>query len=387
MKRLLSILVLTALVVASCSKYDDSDLQRRVSALEAYQSLLQKLDSGKPVTSYSQSGTDVTFNFGDGTSITIDNKPSADNPIKTITADGNTLTITLADGNVIPVSYGEKEKFGFEIANGRRCFSILEKVEWLQSKQLKLPYTLSGDIADLNDVDIETRVTSYHGIVDSYDQVSVEKTDAKSGSLVVSMGQDSEGSGWDSGEFYYYYPEMVVDVTAHFPDGTSSYKKLYIVGFKYYLETDENTWDLAYVEYDSALRMNVIRLPKNAGEFKVILKVGTDTYTNKYFYAFYDGEPFTTFKYDDIFYNKINVYEDKNGLFLTPIIDLNQTATVNSGEGDYGSKWWDAIYTADIKFTANATGVERYNEILFWKRESPSSAGSLTRVRVIQAAH
>ena len=81
------------------------------------------------------------------------------------------------------------------------------------------------------------------------------------------------------------------------------------------------------------------------------------------------------------------VYEDKNGLFLTPIIDLNQTATVNSGEGNYGSKWWDAIYTADIKFTANATGVERYNEILFWKRESPSSAGSLTRVRVIQAAH
>ena len=81
MKKLFSIILLAALVVAGCDKYDDSDLQKRVSALEnsmnqllAYQSLLQKLDAGKTVTTYSQSGEQITLTFSDGNSLTFNIK-------------------------------------------------------------------------------------------------------------------------------------------------------------------------------------------------------------------------------------------------------------------------------------------------------------------------
>ena len=431
MKKLLSILVLTALVVAGCDKYDDTDIQRRIGELEknmqnltGYQTLLQNLSAGKTVTAYSQSGNEITLTFSDSKSLTFNIKGEKGDSVKgdpgapgengktpqfkienetwkvsydegkTWTdvgsaidrslikdikpnAAGDTLNITLADGTVIPVFYGEKEKYGFEIADGRRCFSILESLATQHSRTITVPYTLTGDISDKADVDIETRVTTASSMSIGYYQVKVEKTDAKSGTITAQMRADSEGSGWDGGEYYYNFPEMVLEITAHFPDGTSSYKKLYIIGYELYLEPDEDTWDLAYVEYDSDLKMNVIRLPKEAGEFKFFMRAGTTSYTTDYFYKYYDGEPFKPQKFGDVFY-EVRRIADNNGYFVS--VTVNEDPVVTAQEN-----WWEETYTVTVKFSGNALGRERYNDLQFWKRESGSSAGGLTRIRLIQA--
>ena len=222
MKRFLSLLALTILVVASCSKYDDTELQRRVSALEAYQSLLQKLDSGKPVTSYSQSGTDVTFNFGDGSSITIDNKPSAENPIKTITADGSTLTITLADGTVIPVAYGEKEGYTFTLGDGqRKCYSFWESKESFRTGILKIPYTLTGELTSVDDVKIIASVDNFATeFVQTKETVTVEPIDAKSGNIVLKRLHQIPRADSDDA-FEALFPGFYLDLVAYFPDGSA----------------------------------------------------------------------------------------------------------------------------------------------------------------------
>ena len=170
MKKFFSLFVLTVLVVASCSKYDDTELRNkvngyesRIAALESlasYQTLLQKLDAGKTVTSYSKSDDIITLTFSDGSSVSFNQKgPKGDpgNPgesiqgdpgtpgqdgktpevkiendkwyvrygedgawkeigsaidrslIKDIKVEGDVLKITLADGTVVNVPFGEKK--------------------------------------------------------------------------------------------------------------------------------------------------------------------------------------------------------------------------------------------------------------------------------------
>ncbi|MBO4557637.1 MAG: hypothetical protein J5693_03395 [Bacteroidales bacterium] len=435
MKKILSFMMVAvlALALAGCDKYDDSELQRRVGELEKsmtqllnYQALLQKLSAGNTVTSYATTSDGYKLTFSDGKSIEFSAKGPKGDPgdpgdpgtpgkdgktpqfkienetwkvsydgttwdnvgsaidrslIKDIKPNdaGDTLLITLADGTVIPVVYGEKEKFGFEIASGRRCFSVLESLETIQSRTLTIPYVLTGDIKNPDDVEIETRVSSYHDIVSGYNHIKVQKTDAKSGNLRVQMGWDNEGAKWDGGEFYYEYPELVLDVTAHFPDGTSSYKKLYIIGYQFYMETDEDQWEYAYVtDYDPVAKMPAIHLPREAGEFTMIMRVGTTSYSSEYFLPYYDGTPFKTYPFADVFY-EVRREADNNGYFVS--VAENQEATV---VGD--TNWWGAEYRVQIKYTRNALGKERYNNLQFWKRESATSAGGLTRIRVYQAA-
>ncbi len=425
-----------AFVLAGCDKYDDSELRNkvngyesRIAALESlasYQTLLQNLQAGKTVTSYSKSENEITLTFSDGSSVTFNQKGEPGTPgqgtpgkdgktpkfkiegdkwyvsyddgatwetepigdavehslFQNVTADEatSTLFITLADGTTIPIFYGTlpaAEPFGFEIANGRRCFSILESLETIYSKTITLPYTLTGNITSPDDVEIETRVTSYKGIASGYEMVTVTKTDAKNGTISARMMQDYEGTGWDGGEFYQDYPELVLEVTAHFPDGTSSYKKLYIIGYGIYMETDEDTWDLAYVEWDSTLKMNVIRLPKEAGEFKIIMRYGTQSYTDRYFYDYYDGAPFAAYQFEKVFY-EVRLYPEGNGIFLG--VNVNSEPTVKTH-----THGWDATYVVNITFTKNTLNRDRYNDLQFWQRESASSSGGTTRIRVIQA--
>ena len=439
-------MALTVLVVASCSKYDDTELRNKVNgyesriaaleALSSYKDLLGKLSAGKTVTGFSQSGNEITLTFSDNTTVKFNQQGPKGDPgdpgesikgdpgdpgdpgspgqdgvtpqfkiegenwmvsydegktwknagsaidrslIKDIKVEGDVLKITLADGNVISIPYGEKEKFGFEIANGRRCFSVLESLETIQSRTLTIPYVLTGDIKNPDDVEIETRVSSYHDIVSGYNHIKVQRTDAKNGNLRVQMGWDQSGAKWDGGEFYYEYPELVLDVTAHVPDGTSSYKKLYIIGYQLYMETDEEQWDYAYVtDYDPEAKMPAIHLPKEAGEFTMIMRVGTTSYTSEYFLTYYDGVPFKAYPFADVFY-EVRREADNNGYFVSATI--NQEPTIKSD-----TNWWGAEYRVQIKYTKNSLGKERYNNLQFWKKESATSAGGLTRIRVYQAA-
>lgn len=301
MKRFLSLLTLTFLMVAGCNKYDDSDLQRRVSALEAFQSLLQKLDTGKPVTSYSQSGTDVTFNFSDGTSITIDNKPSADNPIKAITADGNTLTITLADGSVIPVVYGEKEEYTFTLGDGvRKCYSFWETEESYNSGVLKIPYTLTGDLQSVDDVTIVANVTPFaEEYIPLKDFYSIEKVDAKSGYLVVNRLH--ENAKWRSDEeITMHFPGGILDLTANFPDGSIRTYSIKVLSEAISIYAWDTCFDLDYtapVTFGDQFSYFTapMTLTKDAG----YLELWCYEFLSDYDFEDYDGAPLNEGSYED----------------------------------------------------------------------------------------
>ena len=296
MKKILSFVMVAVLAVmlGGCEKYDDSDLQRRVSALESlntYQTLLQKLQAGKTVTAYSQSGNEITLTFSDGSSVKFNQQGVPGESIKgdpgesikgdpgkdgvtpqfkiegtswkvsydegktwtdageavekslfqSVTADGNTLTITLADGTVIPVFYGEKEAYGITVGNGRRCYSFFENKTTELQRQLTIPYTLSGDIKNLDDVTIIPNITVLEGEKnDVLDAVVVNPVDAKSGTITLKQLNgtfDNEGEA-----FTKTYPPYKVDFMAYFPDGTTRVKSIEILGETTILSSDELTF-------------------------------------------------------------------------------------------------------------------------------------------------
>ena len=371
MKKILSFMMVAvlALMLAGCSKYDDSDLQRRVSALEAYQSLLQKLDSGKPVTSYSQSGTDVTFNFGDGSSITIDNKPSAENPIKTITADGSTLTITLADGTVIPVAYGEKEGYGFTVGDGKRhYYSYSESVESFRTGKIILPYTLTGDLKSIDDVTLVANVNVFSGDPTRSQEVVVfEPIDAKSGNVILKRVEEPVVYDW--GQWWKDYSPADIDLMAFFPDGTSRVYKLHIVGSEILAEGAD---DYYFETNDVTEKMEPIVVSQGAGYF--VFEVNIDLYR---YAKNYDGPELPAMKFDDIMY-----CNSTSGFYSNTMFTRYTVSAPEMTENRKGVK-----YTVTAYYQANTTGKERRCYVSVVRRESESSGVYLFSFPVVQPAH
>lgn len=434
MKKLLSIFVLTALVVASCSKYDDTELhnkvngyESRIAALEAlssYKDLLGKLSAGNTVTGFSQSGNEITLTFSDNTTVKFNQQGPKGDPgdpgesikgdpgdpgtpgqdgktpqfkiegenwmvsydegktwknagsaidrslIKDIKVEGDVLKITLADGTVIPVFYGEKEKFGFEIADGRRGFSLIEHIEWIWNREFDIPYTLTGDISSKDDVQMEVHVIprSYSAITGMYDMATVVANDAKSGHIHVKQRLDSQYRGWDGGEYYDDYPAFDIDVTAHFPDGTSSYKKLHVAGYEMYSESGD--WENYYLDYDNTQRSCRIDLPADAGSF--VLKMRINTTGN---YDVYDGDPLSAWPGDQIFYLR----RSTGGNFISSATSeprITQSATI-----------WESHYDVTISFTKNTTGAERNEKVVVFQRHSTTGATNFMYLYFVQAAH
>ncbi|MBQ9529689.1 MAG: membrane lipoprotein lipid attachment site-containing protein [Bacteroidales bacterium] len=371
MKKILSFMMVAvlALMLAGCSKYDDSDLQRRVSALEAYQSLLQKLDSGKPVTSYSQSGTDVTFNFGDGSSITIDNKPSAENPIKTITADGSTLTITLADGTVIPVAYGEKEGYGFTVGDGKRhYYSYSESVESFRTGKIILPYTLTGDLKSIDDVTLVANVNVFSGDpIHSQEVVVFEPIDAKSGNVILKRVEEPVVYDW--GQWWKDYSPADIDLMAFFPDGTSRVYKLHIVGSEILAEGAD---DYYFETNDVTEEMEPIVISAGAGSFSF------DVYN--FIYGknsdYYDGPELTPFNFKDILYCNSTSGFYANTMFTRYTVSAPQM-TENRKE---------VKYTVTATYQANTTGKERRCYVSVVRYMNENSGTYLFSFPIIQPA-
>ena len=228
MKKILSLLVLAVLVLASCSKYDDTDLKNRVAALESlasYKTLLQKLDAGQTVTAYSKTGDSATLTFSDGTTLTISQKEEPE-LFKSVTADGNTLTITLADGTVIPISYGEKEGYTLKIGNGiRKVYTMYEFEDTFKQGFVKLPYTLNGDINSIDDVKFMLNITpTGFSYISPKELVSIEPVDANSGYLVVNHRRSYS---YFNGEGYEVeFPGFLLDLMAFFPDGSSDLQQI-----------------------------------------------------------------------------------------------------------------------------------------------------------------
>lgn len=356
MKKILSLLILAVLVVASCSKYDDTELRNkvngyesRIAALESlasYQTLLQKLEAGKTVTSYSKSDDVITLTFSDGSSVSFNQKGPKGDPgdpgesiqgdpgtpgqdgktpevkiendkwyvrygedgtwkeigsavdrslIKDIKAEGDVLKITLADGNVISIPYGEKEDYGFSV--DRNVLFSFENQMAFREGEFLLPYTLTGDIKNIDDVRFAVNVTNYGGtyFAPYRQKLEVEPTDAKSGFFHIYrkgyIKPSSVYGAYEDGEWWIDYPAVDFDVTAYFPDGTSRFEKIKVLGYDIYVSPSNGD----YVEWSSTYNQPWLPLPSSLGNYAFTVNI------TMFDYYKYDLEEPAQLAFDDIF--------------------------------------------------------------------------------------
>lgn len=420
MKKILSFMMVAvlALMLAGCSKYDDTELRNkvngyesRIAALESlstYQTLLQKLQAGKTVTAYSQSGNDITLTFSDGSSVTFNQQgvpgesiagPAGPTPtfqikddrwqvsyddgktwsdvgpavehslFKNVAADGSTLTITLADGTVIPVAYGEKEGYGFTVGDGvRHYYSFCESVESFRTGKIILPYTLTGDLKSIDDVTLVANVNVFSGDpIHNQEVVVFEPIDAKSGNVILKRVEEPVVYDW--GQWWKDYSPADIDLMAFFPDGTSRVYKLHIVGSEilaegaddYYFETDDVTEE-----------MEPIVVSTGAGYFVFEVYIDLYRYANNY-----DGPELPAMKFDDIMY-----CNSTSGFYANTMFTRY---TVSAPEMTENRK--EVKYTVTAYYQANTTGKERSCYVSVVRRESENQGIYLFSFPVVQPAH
>ncbi len=421
MKKILSLLVLTALVVAGCNKYDDSDLQRRVAALETsmnqligYKDLLAKLDAGKTVTAFSQSGNEITLTFSDGKTITFNQKGDKGDPGESIQGnpgtpgvspqvkiegeswmvsydegktwtnigsaidrslikdielsdDGKTLLITLADGTVVPVAFGEKEGYDLDIAGGRKYFSVLEKREFywgpdpsINKVYYDVPYTLSGEIETIEDVQFSVRASTSSDQVNPYGLVTVIPTDEKTGVIRVMQTPVCDNDytfGYSADGFFWIdWPEMDVEVVAYFPDHTSAFKSFKVLPMEIGMQVhDDYSGDFAF-EYEN--NYPVMWLPKEAGT--IALKMWISIYKD---FGKYDGNEFSASQFTLPLVSSISrpfIYD-----FFIPPKTPAFVETISLED------YWERTYEMTFDYEENTQGKERYNDCVVLKVTGP----------------
>ena len=423
MKKLLSILILIALVVAGCDKYDDSDIQRRIGELErnvqnltGYQTLLQNLSSGKTVTAYSQSGNEITLTFSDGKSLTFNIKGEKGDSVKgdpgtpgengktpqfkienetwkvsydegktwadvgsaidrslikdiKPNAAGDTLNITLADGTVIPVAYGEKEGYGFTVGDGKRhYYSYSESVESFRTGKIILPYTLTGDLKSIDDVTLVANVNVFTGDpTHSQEVVVFEPKDAKSGNVILKRVEEPVVYDW--GQWWKDYSPADIDLMAFFPDGTSRVYKLHIVGSEILAEGAD---DYYFETNDVTEKMEPIVVSQGAGYFVFEVYIDLYRYANNY-----DGPELPAMKFDDIMY-----CNSTSGFYSNTMFTRYTVSAPEMNENRKGVK-----YTVTAYYQANTTGKERSCYVSVVRHESESSGRYLFSFPVVQPAH
>lgn len=106
MKRLLTIFaILTSLVIASCSKYDDSEIRQKVDALEervtSIETLLKASANKLTIVSIEETKNGTVITFSDNSKVTINNATEENSPIVNVEVDGDLVYITLDDGTVL----------------------------------------------------------------------------------------------------------------------------------------------------------------------------------------------------------------------------------------------------------------------------------------------
>jgi hypothetical protein len=421
MKKILSLLVLTALVVAGCNKYDDSDLQRRVAALETsmnqligYKDLLAKLDAGKTVTAFSQSGNEITLTFSDGKTITFNQKGDKGDPGESIQGnpgtpgvspqvkiegeswmvsydegktwtnigsaidrslikdielsdDGKTLLITLADGTVVPVAFGEKEGYDLDIAGGRKYFSVLEKREFywgpdpsINKVYYDVPYTLSGEIETIEDVQFSVRASTSSDQVNPYGLVTVIPTDEKTGVIRVMQTPVCDNDytfGYSADGFFWIdWPEMDVEVVAYFPDHTSAFKSFKVLPMEIGMQVhDDYSGDFAF-EYEN--NYPVMWLPKEAGT--IALKMWISIYKD---FGKYDGNEFPAPQFTLPLVSTISRPFSYD--FFIPPKSPAFVETISLED------YWERTYEMTFDYEENTQGKERYNDCVVLKVTGP----------------
>ena len=377
MKKFISLIMVAVLAVmlVGCNKYDDSDLQRRVSALESlstYQDLLQKLNAGQTVTAYTQSGSDYVFTFSDGSKVTIKQEETLESPIKDISTDGNTLTITLADGTVVPVVYGEKEPFGITVGeNGRKYYTFFEDKNAELHQELVIPYSLTGDLNSIDDVTIIPNVTVL-GRADAtlLDAVSVNPVDAKSGNIVV---RQLDGTYDNTGEEYTRtYPPYKVDFMAYFPDGSTRVKTIEILGETIRLSSNYLTFnplDANQLEFDEPVPVSGL-----SGYVYIEVWIGPH-------FSLYDGPGFPNWNFSDLFEHQLSPTFGT----ITP----TETPTLFPVDLGYNDGGYQAFhYDIELNINRNTRPINNYITMSFYRKGLTPEGGKksiyLTNLRFTQ---
>lgn len=357
MKRILSLLILTVLVVASCSKYDDTELRNKVNgyesriaaleALSSYKDLLGKLSAGKTVTGFSQSGNEITLTFSDNTTVKFNQQGPKGDPGESIKGDpgdpgdpgspgqdgvtpqfkiegeswmvsydegktwknvgsaidrsliedikvvGDVLQITLAGGTVVNVPFGEKDGYGFSV--DRNVLFGFENQMAFREGEFLVPYTLTGDIKNIDDVQFSVTVTNYGSdyFAPYKLKLDVEPADAKSGVFRVTRKGyiTPPNTTFEDGEWWLDYPAADFDVTAFFPDGTSRMQKIKVLGYDIYASPTNGD----YVEWSDTYNTPWIPLPSAMGDYAFTITITMDDY-----YKYDLAEP-AQLAFDDIF--------------------------------------------------------------------------------------
>lgn len=412
MKKILSLLVLTALVVAGCNKYDDSDLQRRVAALETsmnqligYKDLLAKLDAGKTVTAFSQSGNEITLTFSDGKTITFNQKGDKGDPGESIQGNpgtpgvspqvkiegeswmvsydegktwtnigsaidrslikdiklndaGDALLITLANDEVLSVPYGEKEGYSFIVGGGRKGYAFYESLETEYQRRITVPYVLTGDLTNIEDVEFVTNITNLGSQYLCVDYaVFISPTDAKSGNIILQrLTPDPE---CEYGVYSQDFPGMHVAISAVFPDGSTRVQQFDIISSTMYYKgvvlNDEHELEIKKDESGSPS----LFLPAEAGSILFAFEYWPGSSEN---YDKYDGEPFTPFAFSDLF-----AIEGEDAVQLITGMEVDDTQQVWSWPGSC----WGVQNYFTVKFSANPSSKERTAMICLRKFSEP----------------
>ena len=115
MKKLFTLItLLSALLVASCNKYDDTliwqeidSLKDRVTAVEA---LLKASANDLTIVSVDETDDGFVITFSDDSKVIINNKANGDSPIVNIEEDGDMVYITLDDGTILTFRKYELEE-------------------------------------------------------------------------------------------------------------------------------------------------------------------------------------------------------------------------------------------------------------------------------------
>ena len=448
MKKLFSFVIVAVLAVllAGCDKYDDTELRNKVNAYESriaaleslssYKDLLQKLGSGKTVTSCSQSGNEITLTFSDNSTVKFNVQGPQGNPgapltwddlteaqkaalqgaagepgktpkfkienetwkvsyddgatwsdvgsaidrslIKAINNDtaGSTLYLTLADGTVIPVFYGtapEKEPYGLTLAKHTVCG--LEDLTAIREREYTIPYTLTGDLKNIDDVTFSINVTShsYYYIPWSQRQAFVEPVDAKSGVIkIYHKGYVTPGSSngrtytFEDGEWYIDYPEMDIEVVAYFPDGTTRVEKIHALSLEFYASPDDND---DYIEWSEELNNPWKPIPSTAGDYSFRVRVTSFDY-----YLHDDLAEPTLFAFDEIFKAEQS----------SPIFDYHNPPTTT---GPVLGRYEDDLtikYVVTYHYTAKTGSGTRKSSARIWKRASSNSSYNFMYIQFVQ---
>lgn len=289
MKTVIKFLAISAIAVASiasCEKYDDSwikssvsSLESRVSTLESsmkqlsdYQSIKDKINSGKYISGYKQNADgSYTITFSDNSTITIKDgangakgdqglqgeKGDKGNPGATpsfkieketwyvsyddgaswkeigsaidrslfsgVAVEDECVKLTLADGSVVAIPIGEKKVIGMEIDESDIVFAA--DPEAYLSNKMVVPFTLSGDLQSPR-IYCNAQVSqSDRGQV--FAKVEMNE-DGKSGNVVITRQRYYDTQYWDY--VCDYYPDAKISLVTFNGDGQSCLKEINVIG-------------------------------------------------------------------------------------------------------------------------------------------------------------